>query len=180
MALSAPAQQRSVDPYSNRRFSSVFNRITRVASAGSDIILFPNQSFRLSRLNWKEVKVESGVCVKDDVLIHVTEDFYIDFSDNDYYVDDTGAMTSAAYYYVVLQYLYARSLPAPKAWIKVIRDITSLYTGHEHQYIYLGSVLTIWNGSESRYEVSTVYHNTPIERPIATGNWMLLDGGELS
>ncbi len=179
MALTAPAQERSIDPYSNRRFSSVFNRITRVASTGIDVILYPTQSFKLTKLNWKEVKVDSGICVKDDVLIHITEDFYIDFSNNDYYIDDTGAMTSASYYYIVLQYLYARSLPAPKAWIRVIRDITSLYTNHEHQYIYLGSALTVWNAGESRYEVSAVYHNTPIERPIPVGNWMILDGGEL-
>lgn len=179
MALTAPAQERSVDPYSNRRFSSVFNRITRVASTGTDIILFPQQSFILTKLNWREISVDSGLCVKDDVLIHITETFYMDLTDNDYYVDDTGAMTSAAYYYIVLQYLYARSLPAPKAWIRVIRDITALYTGHEHQYIYLGSALTTWNVIESRYEINTVQHNTPIDRPIAVGNWMTLDGGEL-
>lgn len=179
MALTAPAQERSVDPYSNRRFSSVFNRITRVASTGIDVILFPQQSFLVTKLNWREISVDPGLCVKDDVLIHVTETFYMDLTDNDYYVDDTGAMTSAAYYYIVLQYLYARSLPAPKAWIKVIRDLSALYTGHEHQYIYLGSVLTIWNATESRYEISTAQHNVPIERPVVTGNWMIIDGGVL-
>jgi len=179
MPLSAPAQERSVDPYSNRRFSSVFNRISRVASGGSDVILFPNQSFSLTKLNWKEVQVDSGICIKDDVLIHITETFYIDFSDNDYYIDASGAMTDADYYYIVLQYLYARSLPAPKAWIRVIREISSLYTGHEHQYIFLGSALTVWNGGESRYEISTVHHDTPVERPIQAGNWMILDGGVL-
>jgi len=179
MALTAPAQERSIDPYSNRRFSSVFNRITRVASTGTDVILYPTQSFKLTKMNWKEVKVETGICVKDDVLIHITEDFYIDFSNNNYYIDETGAMTSTDYYYIVLQYLYARSLPAPKAWIRIIRDIAALYTGHEHQYIFLGAALIVWNGTESRYEISAVYHNTPIKRPVAAGNWMVLDGGEL-
>jgi len=180
MALTAPAQERSVDPYSNRRFSSVFNRITRVASTGIDVILFPQQSFKITKLNWKEVKVEAGVCVKDDVLIHITEDFYIDFTDNDYYIDESGAMDPVGYYYIVLQYLYARSLPAPKAWIRVIKNTEALYTSStSRNYIFLGSALIVWNGSGSRFEVGTVYNNTPIERPVAAGNWMMIDGGEL-
>lgn len=181
MALTAPTQERSVDPYSNRRFSSVLNRMSRIASTGEDVILFPNQSFTLTRTNWYEVKVTPGICIKDDVLIHITEDYYINFANSNYYVDESGAMVSEDDYYIVLQYLYSRSLPAPKAWYKVIRDISSLYTGHEHQYIFLGAANIVWNAGEVQYEVNTVsYTDGSITRPITVGDWMRIDGGELS
>lgn len=188
MALTAPLQERSVDPYSNRRFSSVLNRITRIASGGRDVILFPNQSFRLTLLNYKEVEVSNGICVKDDVLIHVTEDFNLDFSNNDYYVDDSDAMTQASDYFIVLSYVYARKLPAPRAWIQIIRatgeegDLgppNSLYYGMEHVYIFLGSATVEWEAGQSRYEVTAVNYNTPEIRPVASGDWIVLDGGEL-
>jgi len=180
VALTAPIQDRSVDPYSNRRFSSILNRMTRIASTGEDVILFPNQSFSLSVTNWYEVTITPGICIKDDVLIHITEDYYMNFANNSYYIDDTGTMVSADTYYIVLQYLYSRALPAPKAWYKVIRDISSLYTGHEHQYIFLGAVTTVWNAGEGRYELSSVaYLDGSIKRPVTAGNWMIIDGGEL-
>lgn len=185
MALTAPLQERSVDPYSNRRFASVLNRITRIASGGRDVILFPNQSFRLTHLNYREIEVSSGICVKDDVLIHITEDFDVDFSNNDYYVDDSGGMTQEGYYFIVLSYVFARSLPAPRAWIQIIRntgtegELDGLYYGREHAYIFLGSATVEWNGSQSRYEVTAVNYNTPITRPVASGDWLVLDGGEL-
>jgi len=182
MALTAPIQERSVDPYSNRRFSSILNRMTRIASTGEDVILFPNQSFALTHTNWYEVKITPGICIKDDVLIHVTEDYYINFANNNYYIDPAGTMSEVGYYYIVLQYLYARSLPTPKAWYKVIRDNSAYYTGHEHEYIFLGSARVIWNGGESRYEITTVHYTDDtglIKRPVTTGNWMRIDGGEL-
>lgn len=185
MALTAPLQERSVDPYSNRRFASVLNRMTRIASGGRDVILFPNQSFRLTLLNYKEVEVSNGMCVKDDVLIHITEDFHLDFSDNDYYVDDSGAMTQSGSYFIVLSYIFARSLPAPRAWIQIIRrtgtegELDGLYYGHEQVYIFLGSATVGWNAGEGRYEVTAVNYNTPETRPVASGDWIVLDGGEL-
>jgi len=194
MALIAPLQERSVDPYSNRRFSSVLNRITRIASGGRDVILFPNQSFRLTFLNYKEVEVSNGICIKDDVLIHITEDFNLDFSDNDYYVDDSDAMSTVGTYFIVLSYIYARKLPAPVAQIQIIRDTGSpgpdpvyalgLYYKQEgihtsSVYIFLGSVTVEWNAGESRNEVTAVNYNTPEVRPVASGDWIVLDGGEL-
>lgn len=183
MALTAPVQDRSVDPYSNRRFSSILNRMTRLVSTGEDVILFPNQSFSLTYTDWYEVKITPGICIKDDVLIHITEDYYMDFSNNNYYVDEDGTMTEVGYYYIVLQYSYLRSLPGPKAWYKVIKDVSTYYTGHESGYIFLGSVSVVWNGGNGRYEISTVYYTDDsglIKRPVSAGNWMRIDGGELS
>lgn len=185
MALTAPLQQRSIDPYSNRRFSSILNRLTRIVTNGQDMILFPNQSFTLTFVNYKTVIVGAGICVKDDVIIHTTESFTIDFSNNDYYVDTSGTMSQGGYYYIVLSYNYSRSLPAPAAYIKVIRNIGTeglldgLYYGHESSYIFLGSATVAWVAAQGRYEVTAVNYNTPRLRPVATGSWITIDGGEL-
>lgn len=182
MALTAPVQERSVDPYSNRRFSSILNRMTRVVSTGQDVILFPNQSFSFTNTAWYEVKISPGICIKDDVLIHITEDYYMNFANNNYYIDEAGTMIEIGYYYIVLQYLYARSLPTPKAWYKIIRDIDAHYVGHENNFIFLGTARIIWNGGESRYEITTVSYTNEagtVKRPVTVGNWMRIDGGEL-
>jgi len=184
MSLTAPAQERSVDPYSNRRFSSILNRMTRLVSTGENVILFPNQSFSLTVTNWYEVKITPGVCIKEDVLIHITEDYYMNFVNSNYYVQEGETMTQLGYYYIVLQYSYLRSLPGPKAWYKIIRPdkVSAHYTGHEDEYIFLGTARVIWNSGEGRYEITSVHYTDDtglIKRPVTVGDWMRIDGGEL-
>jgi len=147
----APTQERSVDPYSNNRFSSVINRLTRVVTGGKDIIIFPNTSFRIRKSEdpekqYTNIVISSGVAVKDDVLIHITqEDYELDLTNNDNYVDKDGGMTSAGFYYIVLYYVYATRYPHPNAYYKVIRDI-SLFDPERH--LFLGGIEIIQQDEE--------------------------------
>ena len=182
----APTQERSVDPYSDNRFSSVINRLTRIVSGGNDMILYPQQSFTLTQNSWKSVTINPGICIKDDVLIHIQESFLLDFDDNDYYVDEAGAMNSDGSYYIVLQYFYSRSLPSPSAYLRIIRDITNLYTPYTNRYIFLGSAQVFYDSGQTRYELETDAlsyedpNNSSMYRPEAPGGWLDFDGGEIT
>lgn len=143
MPVTPPIQERSVDPYSNNRFSSVINRLTRVVTGGKHLIIFPSTSFLISKSSTPEtsVLISSGVAVKDDVLIHVTEeDFELKFDVNENYIDNVGGMTIEGLYYIVIDYVYTRTYPHPKAYYKIIKD-KKLFDAKK--YIFVGGVYVI-------------------------------------
>jgi len=187
MSISAPEQERAVDPYSSNRYSSIINRLSRIVTSGSDVILYPFQSFILTRLNDTTVSIGPGICIKDDVLIHIKESFTVDFDDNDYYIDEIGDMELPGYYYIVLQYAYAKSLPAPKAWIRLIRNTAGLYhtADYAERYIFLGVAQVIFDSPIYRLadDPDCLYFydpsNSNIVRPVQSGNWFYADGGVL-
>lgn len=152
MPLTAPTQIRSMDPYSSSRFSSTINRLSRLISGGQDLILFQEDSFLATRQDWRTLRLVPGIAIKDDALIHITANYDLDFSDNSYYVDINGAMESAAWYYVVLDYEYARSLPTPQAYYRIIRD-QDLFNNYSSNYIFLWAVNVEWNAGNARYEI---------------------------
>ncbi|MCK5016123.1 MAG: hypothetical protein KAS32_03545 [Candidatus Peribacteraceae bacterium] len=157
----APTQVRSVDPYSEQRFSSVINRMTRIITNGEDAILLPDTSLVPSKLDFETVSLTSGICIKDDVFIQVTEPFtQLDANDAVYYVDNylggTGGMDSTGVYYIVIDYSYERSLPAPVAHYRFIKDLASFYDGFESKYIFLGIANIIYNTPQVRYEIDTI------------------------
>lgn len=186
MALIAPTQERSVDPISDNRFSSVINRFSRILTNGMDVILFPNQSFKFEIVDWNKLLVKNGICIKDDVFIHITEDFNLMLDDNEYYIDDTGDMTSDGYYYIVLQYFYARSFVAPKAYIRIIRDKAIHFLPYQSRYIFLGCLDIHYNSLQLRYEINPnngIFYYDPenptIKRPESENSWLYIDGGEI-
>ncbi len=99
-----PTQERTLDPFSSNRYSSSYNRFSRVITRGVDCILFNDISLPITRTDDTTITVGSGICVKDDVVIHITQDDYqIDMTNWDFYVDaNTGGnpMDSTGYYYI--------------------------------------------------------------------------------
>ena len=186
-----PEQLRSIDPYSAYRYSSVINRLTRVITGGNDIVLNPDVSFPITRTGNSTIEVGPGLCIKDDVLIHVTEENYeIDLDNQYFYVDDISgnAMDQAGYYYLVLQYSYARTLPSPKAAYKIIKNTSVLYTPYSEKYIFLGTVKVEYSSGLSRYIVSSENDairyfdpdDSTVTRPTQMPTEFEIDCGELS
>ncbi len=185
MALLAPKQQRTADPFSENRYSSTVNRFTRIISHGNDMIIRPEQSFIIQVVDWHTLKIRPGIFVKDDVLIHITDEFDIDFADQLYYVDDFFTMNAEGYYTVLIQYNYARTLPAPKAYYRIVRQ-EELYTHYAHQYLYLCNIYVRWNAGGDRFEIDTAMQpfyqhpdNPDIKRSVSVDHALVLDGGEL-
>lgn len=173
-----PDQERVMDGFSDNRFSSVMNRVMKMATI-EDIVLFPGQTFKFTVDSTSEVTIGEGIFIKDNMIVHVQESFTLDFSNNDYYIDSTGNMEEEGYYYIVAKYEYKRQRPGPKASYHIIRD-TYLYDSSIH--IFLGTAEIINNGGV--FIVSRVFTYDPldvsIKRPTITSEpTMIIDAGEL-
>ena len=123
MASSIPEQIRTVDPYASYN-SNVVNQLTGIVTRGSDgldicnsLQVVPDTTSALDH-----VAVLPGIIYKDDMLIEVTSQFRVDFTDPEHYVSATGDPfnTEDGIYYIVLEYTYRKSRPAPKAHIKIL------------------------------------------------------------
>jgi len=185
MVLTPPDQFRSVDPYSENRWSSVINRISRITTGGEDTIYFPESSFLFTRTDTENIVISSGVCVKDDVMIHIHSSTTVDFTDDDNYLDDTPGMTEAAWYYVVMYYVYDRQYPAPKAYYRIIKDHTILTT-YSANWIFLAAVNVIsdgltgfWIDPGENWKRYYDHLNPTITRPYLQWGGNTIDGGVL-
>ena len=170
MPLTPPTQDRAIDAFSQYRFSQNLNLLSRAITQGRNVIQFPDLSFNLTKLDWSLVDVSPGIAFKDDVLIHIKQTYELDFADNNYYIDPSGQMDNEGYYFIVLQYYYARSLPAPKAFIKIIRDVDTYYYPYMNDLIFLGSAQVSFNHSLSRYEVIQIVKAVDIHATIIGTN----------
>lgn len=145
MGNPVPIQTRAVDPYTSYD-SSEINKITRIVTGGRDLIL---KSAPLAFEIESDVIVEmipGGVVVKDDIMINL-EGLMIDFSDNDFYVNDSlGHWSEDGYHYIVLDYVYSKSKPAPEASIKIIlpsqRNNPAIFNAEAHMLLKVVKVLT--------------------------------------
>jgi len=143
MSIIAPEQSRTVDPFSEERFSSTLNRFTRIFTGGTDVLIF-DTSFLfgdelLDTTSYSVVTFGPGLAIKDDVLIHVTDSKgFVDFEDNDYYLDEIPGMIEEGNYYMLLYYNYDRSYPPPNAYYRILRD-TSIFETYQDNYLFLGA-----------------------------------------
>lgn len=137
--LTPPTQVRTIDPFENERFSTAVNRFTRIYTGGEDWLLYPNESFQLSdSTGINLIGISSGFAIKDDVLIHVSDSFDLDFTDDDYYLDEIPGMISNGWYYILLYYNFTRQYPPPSAYYRILRN-TSLFTTYLTNYLFLGA-----------------------------------------
>ena len=121
MANTIPIQTRAVDPYTEFNSNAV-NETSRAISKGTNCILSndPIDIISDSTSPLDHVVVTSGSCIKDDVVITIISNFRVDFTDSDFYI--TGPpFNEAGDYYVVLDYTYVKSKPAPQASIKILK-----------------------------------------------------------
>jgi len=119
MAFHVPAQTRAVDPYSSYNSDNV-NALTRVISKGLDVI---SSGLNVDIINGTSVNVTDGVAIKDDTMINITEDnIVIDMNDAEWFVEATAMIETTAKYYVVMDYIYAKTTPAPKATIRILKN----------------------------------------------------------
>lgn len=203
MAITIPDQIRSVDPYADHRFSNTINRFNRIFTGGEDTILpFDDNEFNLSLLtstdsttysgtvySWvanKAVKVGPGMCIKDDMLIHIKDYSVVNFADPTNYVGSgTGynSFDTTGKYFILLSYTYARSIPAPQASIVVAKQRNE-FLNNRDRYIYLGTATV---GYTSTFVITEVEltdtdennGNALIERPNYEFVVPFVDGGDL-
>ena len=120
MASTIPNQIRVSDAYSSYNSNSI-NKISRTLSHGENGILRPTD-LQVSQLTDSTLSISSGFAIKDDVLIQILENNVIDFTDYlHYYSPFSSLPQEGGYHYIVLDYTYSKSKPAPTAEFKILK-----------------------------------------------------------
>ena len=121
-----PTQQRAVDPFASYN-SNVVNQLTRMNTyrgqeSNGLIAIHPDLQITLdSTAPLYIVDVSPGIAYKDDMFLRLSAIHEVDFRDSTNYVDFGTGFDEIGYYYIVLQYHYAKSRPAPQVSIKIIK-----------------------------------------------------------
>jgi hypothetical protein len=127
MAASIPSQQRTVDPFSSYG-SNVVTKLTKMVTYDEEGLANTN-SLRVTEGTdaTTTVVVSTGFAYKrsaqyeNETLIHVDSTAIVDFSNPDHYYNFDTGFTPNGYYYIVLNYTYAKSRPAPQASYQIIK-----------------------------------------------------------
>jgi len=147
MSITVPSQLRSVDPWSENRFSDNYNIRSRMITGGKDLILVYD-SFKILQTGDYTVTIKPGVAIKDDVMIHIMEDANIDIREDEGYMV-TGQLGpprregvySQYYIHIFLNYTYARTQPPNEASYELIRSgvanesFLQRYTSIKHMWL---------------------------------------------
>lgn len=160
MASSKPPQERMVDPFASYNSNEV-NRLTEVVGLGRNgMIGYP--SLQVSANDSTSVIVSKGYIIKDDVLIYISESTHIvDFLDDTHYTDPTLPIPEVGYNYVVLDYTYVKSRPAPEATIKILKNSDRhLYTSASNLHL-LKVVKIIGGPAPAPFEISEILDYDP-------------------
>lgn len=161
MASSYPDQARAVDPFASYN-SNVVNQLTGIVTRGSNAIDYHN-SLQVTSSDSTSVLVLPGIIYKDDMLIEITSQFTVDFTDPSHYVTPpTNPFTGpAGRYYIVLEYSYIKSRPAPKAYIKILlpSQTASFRAGGFPSLFFLKSVDVTLSGGDG--QIGSLYNNDP-------------------
>jgi len=151
-----PTQTRAVDPFASYN-SDIVNRLTRMLTQGEDLLFSPRGmdviADSTSPNNYVNVTV--GSCFKDDIWIQITAQHQVDF-DNALHYFGGSIIKEPGYYYIVLEYEFVKSRPAPQASIKIIPP--SLLPGaYGANHVFLKAV----SATTGPWAIGTLYDYDP-------------------
>ena len=137
MASTKPLQERVVDPFASTN-SDVVNRLTELVTHNAEGMLTPSclEVVLDSTAVDTSVVVQPGYVVKDDVLIKITAEHIVDFTDSDNWVGGYTPFASGNCY-VVLKYKYLKQRPAPEAEIKILSPSQRSFIDTDTSYFIL-------------------------------------------
>lgn len=145
MAASIPSQERTVDPFASYNSNTV-NDHTKMVTYDEEGMANINSLRVTDALDATStaVFVSTGFTYKDAVLIHMTAQGTVDFNTADHYYDwDSPGLgfNENGYYYIVMNYVYVKSRPAPQASYQIIKPSQrgSFSTGGS--WLFLAAVL---------------------------------------
>jgi len=119
-------QQRAVDPFASYN-SNVVNQLTRMntyrgGESNGLIATHPDLQVTLNPgTPLYIIDVSPGIAYKDDVFLRLSETHSVDFRLSENYVDFGTGFDETGYYYIVLEYNYMKSRPAPQVKIKIVK-----------------------------------------------------------
>ena len=157
---SKPSQIRTIDPFASYN-SNVANKLTRMLTQNDNVLLSKN-SLRLeldSTSPLTTVVVRTGTVFKDDVLIEVTADHQVDFTDSENYIQYGAGFDEIGYYYVCLEYSYVKSRPSPDVDIKILKPSQRSTYPTATSLLLLGVVKVVNVGIAQGIDLSDPLHN---------------------
>jgi len=141
------SQERTIDPYSSY-YSNIVNKLTRIISRGVDCL---NSIHALEVISPSDataaltnVIVTTGEAFKDDLWIQCTTNHTVDFTDTSNYIT-VPSFSGDGIYYVILDYVYAKTKPAPRASIRIMQpsEISGGSYVYGGRYLFLKAVEVI-------------------------------------
>jgi len=147
-------QERIIDPYSEYS-ASVVNRYHEMMTEGRDCLKNGN-SFQVTIDSTSPetiLNISTGRLYKDNVSIENLSIFNLDMTDENYFFS-SGGMDQAGNYWVVVDYLYIKSRPAPQASFRVFKP-DEQYLFNTTQYFFLKCVKVVASGAS--FVVDSVY-----------------------
>ena len=158
MASSIPTQARAVDPFASYNSDTV-NTLTRTVNYGEDSIAYAKScDVVLDATSITEVVLQTGFVYKDDVWINVSAQHTVDFTDSDHYYNFDSGFDEAGYYYIVLQYTFEKSRPAPQAQALIIKPSQRSAFAEGGIWLFLKAVLVAGPGP---FYVVSVHNSDP-------------------
>jgi len=162
MASSIPVQTRAVDPFASFNSNTV-NQLTEMITRGQDGLTDYNalQVISDSTSPNTQLLVTTGTVYKDDVMITLTQQHVVNFADPLHYVSFGGGFNEAGIYYIVLDYTYAKSRPAPQASIKILKPSQIPNPSVGTSLFFLKAVQINFSGSIFYIDVNALYDYDP-------------------
>ena len=145
MAASIPSQERTVDPFASYNSNTV-NDHTKMVTYDEEGMANIN-SLRVTDAmdaTSTAVFVSTGFVYKDAVLIQMTGQGTVDFNTADHYYDwDSPGLgfNENGYYYIVMNYVYVKSRPAPQASYQILKPSQRSTFSTGGSWMFLASVL---------------------------------------
>jgi hypothetical protein len=160
-----PTQTRAVDPFASYN-SDVVNRLTRMVTQGEDLLFSPRgMDVAADSTSPNDyVNVTVGSCFKDDTWIQITEEHQVDFTNALHYFGGA-VIKEPGYYYIVLEYEFVKSRPAPQASIKIIPP-SLIATGYGSNHVFLKAVAA----TTGPWAIGTLYDYDPDDTSIYRQN----------
>jgi hypothetical protein len=158
-----PSQICTISPYSEYN-SNIINQLTRLVTRGVNCI-DSLHAIDVVMDSTSSCTVSSGQCYKDDVIIQITEDFTIDMNDSSFFLPNSVPFNEVGYYYVMLAYTYAKSKPAPKASITVIKP-SQQSTYIAGNYLFLKVLNVIFDEEANLFEITEVLDSDPTNSSV--------------
>jgi hypothetical protein len=153
MASSIPTQTRAVDPFASFNSDTV-NQLTDIIARGNNGLTDYN-SIQVgidTGTPFTQSIVSTGSIFKDNVFITLTAQHTVDFTDSQHYVSFGSGFNEAGIYYIVLDYTYAKSRPAPQASIKILKPSQIPHPSLGTSLFFLKAVSVIFTGATFRID----------------------------
>lgn len=166
MAASIPSQVRTVDPFASYNSDTV-NKLTKMVTYDEEGLAKINDLRVTDALDATStaVFISTGYAYKDQVLIDVTARGKVDFNTADHYYDwDSPGLgfNENGYYYIILNYTYVKSRPAPEASYQIVKPSQRGSYSPGGSWLFLAAVLISGVGG-SGAQIDAIYDYDPTD-----------------